>query len=246
MIQNKDFLNETTQFDRRQVLKFLVAATIPADVASSYTLGSPITRYMRKGGVKGTFVGSIPGFMAPDVREQTKPLFSVWDQYGDSMMIQADGGIYDELRMAEDTAEHISDLLRTRKYGRLVMNGVSMGGNVSADALTQLDSNRTFEDYSAEPYAIMFDTPASGNDLPGRFQAASPIAEYRAGRIANLLPRINGVDESFLFSQAEALTDRTPLDPGSLNFLNTLVYWRSLKGNNMVQANRAIANGVNS
>ena len=88
MIQNKDFLNETTQFDRRQVLKFFVAATIPADVASSYTLGSPITRYMRKGGIKGTLSVSIPGFLARHVREQIKPLFSVWDQYGDSLMIQ--------------------------------------------------------------------------------------------------------------------------------------------------------------
>ena len=47
--------------------------------------------------------------------------------------------------MAEDTAKHISDLLRTLKYGRLVLNGISLGGNVGADALTQLDSNRTLK-----------------------------------------------------------------------------------------------------
>lgn len=243
MIRERDS-RERPLISRRRLLKAggaVIGIATAGDIASSYTLGSPITHYDDIGTGSGTLSVAVPGFLAPNVAEQTAPLRDVWNQYGDTLMVQATGGIYDEAKMAEYTAEEVENRLRSRNYDRVVMNGVSMGGNVNADALLLLNRNGTLEDLSVESSAVMLDTPASGNDIPGKFQALAPAAEYRAGRILNTFPKINGMDQSLAISQAEAMTDRAPLEADSLSFLNRLVYWESLQGGDMVQSGRAMS-----
>jgi pimeloyl-ACP methyl ester carboxylesterase len=245
MMSRERISRELPPIDRRRFLRatgLVVGIGMAGDIASGYTLGSPITHYDRVGSGHGTLSVAVPGFLAPNGEQQTAPLREAWNQYGDTLTIQATGGTYDEAKMAEYTAEQVAKRLQRREYGRVIMNGVSMGGNVTADALLMLQANGTFEDFSTVPSAVMLDTPASGNDIPGKFQAAAPFAEYPAGRLTNLLPKLNGMDESLAISQAEALTDRAPLEEDSLNFLSRLVYWESLQGTDMILPGRATAN----
>lgn len=236
---------EQPLINRRLFLKSSAAVlglAAMGDIVSSYTLNSPITHYDHPGTGYGTLSVAVPGFLAPNVAEQTAPLRQAWNQFGDTLLIQATGGVYDETKMAEYTATQVEKRLKTQRYGHVVMNGVSMGGNVGADALLLLNGNGTLDNRSVKASAVMLDTPASGNDLPGTFQAAALLTEYRAGRLANILPKVNGMDESLAVSQAEAMSDRAPLGADSLNFLKNLVYWESLQGGDMVQADRAIFN----
>ena len=247
---NKEFDAGWLRFTRQDLIKFGLAAMLPVlagvDMQTHRTLSAGMKSYTRISPESDTLTVAVHGFAAPDIRKQAEPLIDVWDLHGDSLMIQAFGGLYDKTKLSEYTAERSADLMRTKKYGRFIMNGFSEGGNVGADALVLLNNNRTFEDYSVEPSAILFDTPATKEDLLGPARVFSPVAGYNAGRLSNLLPQYHDLDESFLISQYDAIVSRSAPKPGSLDFLTRLRYWQSLQDDRMVRAESSIAKWRNT
>lgn len=242
--------SEPRRLSRRNVLKWgAVAAgslvTVGAiDSATSLPFNPELDIYTSNG-TGDTLTVAAPGFWAYDIRKQAEPFRSVWDGHGDTVMVQSKGKTYDEAYMAETLADQVAMRMRTAKYGRAVMNGISMGGNVTASALMMLQANRTFEDMSVEPHAIMLDTPASADSIAGPFDTFRPLsewaAEYGAGALANLVPEQNGMEPSLIASQLEALSDRNAPQDNSLDFLASMTYWESLKGGNLVHADIAKA-----
>ena len=127
-----------------------------------------------------------PG-LAARVKQQTLPLIGESISRGDVLLAEEDGDLYDKSKLSDRLAEEVANMLRTSGYGRVAMNGISMGGLVARDAAKQLHSNRTFEEYSAKPSLTFLGSPTGATDLTGADRWLGYIpASIPFGALANL------------------------------------------------------------
>lgn len=170
-----------------------------------------------------------PGTLA-DVETQTAPLLPVTQRIGDTLLFGYKGAHYDASRLAEYTAEQLADLLRTRRYGDVILNAIPMAGIPVYEAIGMLRANRTDMEYSALIHMTAIDAVSSWQDLQGDIhRIGAPLASaYPFGGITNHLPFVRDGDIPLTLwrDELESFAWRNTPSTGSLR-VDTFVDWRS-------------------
>lgn len=209
-----------------------------------------------------------PG-IAGNIHRHIRPFMPYVQEKGDVLLVQPSGERYFQSEMSQVTTDAIWQRILKHGYDHLVVNGISMGGNTAYDALTTLNDSDVFSEQSVRPHSTMFDTPSSRDDLVGVAKIAGPyISRLPFGRISNLLPvvkygtpkpKISDIENpedfqdiltsyegfgeiptSFFFDQLAAITARQKPSLGSMAFLDSMAYYQSLRGDDIVDAQSSI------
>ncbi len=210
----------------------------------------------------------IPG-IAGNIKRHTRTLIDVAQRQGDVLLIQPSGERYFQAEASEQTAEAIFERVSRVGYDHLVVNGVSMGGNTAYDSLSALNDTGFFAEQSVEPHVTMFDTPSGRQDLVGPARIFGPSAsKLPFGHISNKIPLVKygspqpkaedlqnpadlpemmesyegfgEIPTSFFFDQLQAIVSRKKPALGSMAFVGSMVYYQSLKGGDIVNAERSL------
>lgn len=254
-------VREQPRFNRRSFLRIFGVVTTGAlvgmEAASHDRLpyGFDITRVSKRS-AKVLSIAA-PGFLA-EIDRQAKPVLPVFDSYGDSMLCQPRGNQYKPELAAPRIAEIVEQRGKIYGYDDAMFVGISMGGLLMHRVMTLLQENRTFEDLSIEPSAVMVDAPTGIQDLVGPFRmfargiSALPVgagvnAMYdtipHPGIIKNTSPnpvvaesvrRSNKVPATMAQDQAASIANAKIPAAGSLAFLKQMNIWVSTYGGDMV------------
>ncbi|MBP9761677.1 hypothetical protein KBD11_01260 [Candidatus Saccharibacteria bacterium] len=210
----------------------------------------------------------IPGLNG-DIRRQTRPVMPVLREYGDVVLVDPSGEKYDFDTVVRLVADEVERTYEQGRYNGIVINGLSLGGNVGVDVSHRLHDRGVFDEETAN-YLTLFDTPADGRDIRfGKAALMGILSEYNGGSITNQLPSIARVmvgdtpapseidptvvysdieasfaaarttPNSFILDQADALYDYPTPKPDSLKYLTHMVYARST-GENIVDTTTAL------
>lgn len=260
MATNNENLSQV-QLNRRNFLSIFGVVTAGAwvgmEAASHDRLpyGYDITRVRQKGAKVLTVASH--GFLAETDR-QAKAVLPVFDAYGDSLLGQARGNQYHPEHAAPRIAETVEHRSKIYGYDDAMFVGISMGGLLMHRVMTLLQENRTFEDLSMDPSAVMVDAPTGLQDLVGPMRMfARGISPFPPGAGANALyatiphpgiipntspnpvvqesvRRSNNVPFSMLRDQARSIANADTPVPGSLAFLKRMNIWVSSEGDDIV------------
>lgn len=206
----------------------------------------------------------IPG-IAGNIQRHIQPFIPYAREQGDVLLVQPSGERYFQPEISEKTADAIWSRVSRRGYDHIVVNGISMGGNTAFDALTLLENADFFNEQSVRPHSTMFDTPSSREDLVGPAQTLGPIvSRLPFGRLSNMIPAVKlgspkpkledienpedyptvlasyeafgDVPTSFFFDQLHSIVVREKPSLGSMAFLDSMAYYQSLQGGDIVEA----------
>lgn len=101
-----------------------------------------------------------------NITDQVAPVIDTVTRHSsETLLVQAGGLNYDADKLAADTAGEVSARLAGKAFEAVTFMGVSMGGSVAAETIRQLQSNRSFTEYSVTPHATLVDAPSNIADL---------------------------------------------------------------------------------